>query len=172
MLDVTSSKKKVSYKRDTNGNLMCHLCDFKPKPTTAHPRGNPSTLCHHLQKQHSNTDLAYVCKECGHGFLHKLSLETHMASRHPETTKSVDMFKCDVQGCEYESLTRGNLEIHKARKHYPHVVERSLQLVEQESKKQYNCLCCMKSYNSSSAFHYHVIKELPIHSEFAAVLVD
>lgn len=176
MLETTiqrEEKKKVSYKRDTDGHLMCHLCEFKPNATAAHPKGNPSTLCHHIQKKHSGTNqLAYVCKHCGHGFLHKFSLETHIASRHPEANQTVEMFKCDVQGCEYESLTRGNLEIHKARKHYSDIVAQSLQLVEQEASKAYNCICCMKTFNSSSAFNYHIVKDLQVHKEFVAVLVD
>lgn len=166
-------KKKISYKRDANGNLMCHLCEFKPKPTAAHPRGNPSTLCHHIQKKHSATnELTYACKHCGHGFLHKFSLETHIASRHPEANQTVEMFRCDIQGCEYESLTRGNLEIHKARKHYSDVVNKSLQLVEQNNAKSYNCICCQKAFNSSSAFNYHIMKDLNTHIEITSILVD
>lgn len=168
MLDTQSTKKeKIRYKRDTDGHLMCHLCDFKPNPTTSHPKGNPSTLCHHIQKQHKGSqDLSHVCKKCGHGFLHKLALDTHIASRHPEMNQKVEMFKCDVQGCEYESLTRGNLEIHKARKHYSELVSKCLTILEIDTKKIQRCLCCARDFNSPSHFHYHIAKDYENHKDF------
>lgn len=169
MLDKTSEKKKevVSYKRDESGHLMCHLCSFKPKPTQAHPLGNPSTLHYHLKKKHDG-NCEHVCKTCGYAFLHKIALDTHIASRHPELNQKVEMFRCPIDGCQYESLTLGNLEIHKARKHYPNVVSKNLQMVELENKKMYKCLCCQENYKSSSAFHYHIMKDLLTHQTFTA----
>lgn len=163
MLDTSQTKKQpVSYKRDTDGHLMCHKCSFRPKPTAAHPLGNPSTLHYHLKKQHDG-DCSHVCKACGYAFLHKIALETHIASRHPEMNQTVEMFHCDVEGCTYESLTKGNLEIHKARKHYSDLVNRYLQVVETDSKKQCHCTCCNKDFNSSSAFNYHIVRFLESH---------
>ena len=163
MLIATSAKKEViSYKRDPNGHLMCHLCDFKPKSTGAHPNGNPSTLHYHLKKKHTN-DCSHVCKHCGNSFLHKIALETHLASRHPQPNQTIEMFQCDHPGCQYESLTRGNLEIHKARKHYAETVSRCLQTAEMDGTKTLHCLCCQASFNSSSAFHYHIAKTIETH---------
>ncbi len=164
MLVNSDQKKKeiVSYKRDNNGHLMCHLCEFRPKATPAHPNGNPSTLHYHIKKQHLG-DCAYVCKTCGHDFLHKNALETHMASRHPEQNQKVKMFKCDCEGCEFESLTRGNLEIHKARKHYDTVVARHLQMVNHNDTKVYHCTCCQKDFNSIGSYSYHIVKQINSH---------
>lgn len=164
MLDTSDQKKKeiVSYKRDVNGHLMCHLCEFRPKPTPSHPNGNPSTLHYHIKKQHHN-DCQYVCKTCGHDFLHKIALETHMASRHPELNQKVKMHRCDCEGCEFESLTRGNLEIHKARKHYAAAVARHLQVTTVNDTKSYHCTCCQKGFNSGTSYNYHIVKCLESH---------
>ena len=150
-------KEVISYKRDTNNNLMCHLCEFRPKATPAHPHGNPSTLHYHLKKKHAG-NCSHVCSTCGYAFLHKLALETHIASRHPEVNSKVEMHHCDIPGCQFESLTRGNLEIHKARKHYSTLVNRQLEMVESEHAKSYRCLCCTKDFNSGTSFHYHILK--------------
>jgi hypothetical protein len=160
--DVTKKKEVISYKRDANGNLLCHLCNFRPKPTPAHPHGNPSTLHYHLKKKHTG-DCSHVCKHCGYAFLHKLALETHIASRHPEANQKVEMFRCDIQGCQFESLTRGNLEIHKARKHYSNLVNETLQVIEAENAKHYRCLCCTKDFKSGTSYHYHILKCLESH---------
>ncbi len=163
MIEVSEQKKEVfRYKKDEKGHLMCHMCDFKPKPTKASPLGNPSTLCHHIQKCHSN-DSFHVCPTCKHDFLHKFALETHIASRHPELSQKVKSFHCDVQGCDFESITRGNLQIHKARKHYADLVANHLEIVEVEKKKNYRCKCCQKDSNSSTAFNHHILKCLEDH---------
>ena len=161
---ISDAKKKevVSYKRDANNNLMCHICDFRPKATPAHPHGNPSTLHYHLKKKHTG-NCTHVCSTCGYAFLHKLALETHIASRHPEKNIKVEMFHCDIPGCQFESLTRGNLEIHKARKHYSNVVNEHLQLTEVENKKAYHCTCCQKNYKSGTSYNYHILKCLETH---------
>jgi hypothetical protein len=159
MITPSETKKKelVSYKRDETGHLLCHLCSFKPKPTPTHPHGNPSTLHYHLKKQHEG-NCSYVCRHCNYPFLHKLALETHIASRHPETVTNLEMFRCDVAGCEFESITRGNLEIHKARKHCSSTVNQYLDIQEEEKTKIYRCNCCQKNYKSGTAFNYHILK--------------
>jgi hypothetical protein len=116
-----------------------------------------------LKKQHEG-NCSHVCKTCGYAFLHKLALETHIASRHPEVNQKVEMFKCDVPGCEFESLTKGNLEIHKARKHYAHLASQYLQIQEVEKKKTYRCSCCQESYKSGTSFHYHIVKCMTNHN--------
>jgi hypothetical protein len=163
MIEQAPKKEIVSYKRDANGHLMCHKCDFKPKATAAHPFGNPSTLHYHLKKQHDN-DCAFICKTCGYAFLHKLSLETHIASRHPETIQNVETFKCDCPGCTFESLTRGNLEIHKARKHCSELVNQYMETLFVEKTKLYRCTCCAKDFKSGTSFNYHIVRCLASHN--------
>jgi hypothetical protein len=164
MLNQPETKKEsFTYKRDASGHLLCHICGYKPPSTPNRPHGNPSTLHYHLKKHEGA--FPFVCSICDHGFLHKMSLETHMASQHPnhEKTKQVETFKCDIPGCEFESLTRGNLEIHKARKHYSEDVNRYMQVQEVEKKKVVNCTCCHKSFKSGTAFHYHILKCIQNH---------
>lgn len=165
MIQSSETKKKevVSYKRDDSGHLMCHLCNFKPKPTPAHPNGNPSTLHYHLKRKHEG-NCSHVCKVCGYAFLHKLALETHIASRHPETVETIETFHCDVPGCDFESITRGNLEIHKARKHCSNLVNEYLQMIDVEKKRVFHCNCCQKDYKSGTAFNYHILKCLNTHN--------
>jgi hypothetical protein len=148
---LTSDEKKeqVRYKRDENGQYLCHLCNFTAK--------YGSTLHYHLKKKHTG-DCSHVCKTCGYAFLHKFALETHIASRHPEMNQKHDVFHCNIPGCQFESLTRGNLEIHKARKHFPSLVNTYLEKVEHENKKLYRCHCCQKDFKSGTAFHYHFVK--------------
>jgi ribosomal protein L37AE/L43A len=152
---ATEKKEQIRYKRDANGQYLCHLCDYTAK--------YGSTLHYHLKKKHTG-NCPHVCKTCGYTFLHKIALETHVASRHPEVKTNVEMFRCSHEGCHYESLTLGNLEIHRARKHYADVVQKNLELIDDSNKKIYKCLCCQRDYKSSSAFHYHIVKELETHS--------
>jgi hypothetical protein len=150
MLEISEQKKEpIRYKRDENGQYLCHLCNFTAK--------YGSTLHYHLKKKHIG-NLSHVCTTCGDAFLHKLALETHIASRHPEANQKVEMFHCDCPGCEFESLTRGNLDIHKARKHCSALVNTYLETVEVEKKKYYRCHCCQKDFKSGTAFHYHFVK--------------
>ncbi len=148
---TTSEQKKetIRYKRDENGLYLCHLCDFKAN--------YGSTLHYHLKKKHQG-NCSHVCKTCGYAFLHKFALETHIASRHPDANKKVEMFKCNVPNCEFESLTRGNLEIHKARKHCECLVNTYLEVLSVDDKKVYRCHSCQKDFNSGTSFHYHFVK--------------
>ena len=152
-------KEQVRYKRDENGLYLCHLCDYTAK--------YGSTLHYHLKKKHTG-GCPHVCKTCGYTFLHKIALETHVASRHPEVKTNVEMFRCPHEGCEYESLTLGNLEIHRARRHYADVVQKNLEIIELDNKKMYKCLCCQRDFKSSSSFHYHIVKELDTHKQVSA----
>ena len=101
---MADKKEKFSYKRDSDGHLMCNECDFKPKPTTKHPKGNPSTLHYHLKSHEGN--FAFECKTCKKSFLQKLTLTNHILSRHPELNEKIVTFNCPEPNCEFKSITK------------------------------------------------------------------
>jgi hypothetical protein len=163
-MPASATKKELfSYKRDENGHLMCDRCSFKPKATPTHPNGNPSTLHYHMKKHEG--DFAFVCQVCSHGFLHKVSLDTHMASRHPESVqqKTIEMYSCCADDCDFTSLTKSNLIIHFMRKHCGDEVKKCMKHVEVENKKEIQCTCCSQNFKSGTAFHYHVAKCFQAH---------
>jgi len=146
------------YKRDENGHLMCghDKCSFKPKSTPTHPNGNPSTMHYHMKK-HAG-DFAHVCSVCKHGFLHALTLQTHMAARHPEIRQqtTVEVYKCPLDNCEFESLTKANRRIHFLRKHCREQVSNYQTEIIVDNKKVIQCSCCSEQFKSGTAFHYHI----------------
>lgn len=145
------------YKRDESGHLLCERCGFKPKATPRHPHGNPSTMHYHMKK-HTN-DFPYVCSICKSGFPQKINLQNHIKARHPDATKEKeDMFQCPMKNCQFKSVTKGNCMIHCARRHFTEVVDDHLQIIPHEDGKQYHCSCCIKNFNSGTAFYYHVLK--------------
>ena len=158
-MPADTKKELFTYKRDENGHLMCDRCSFKPKATPTHPNGNPSTLHYHMKKHEG--DFGFVCEICKHGFLHKVSLETHMASRHPDsmTQKDVNTYSCCADGCDFTSLTKSNLIIHFMRKHCSEEVKKNMIPVEgEDKKKEIQCRCCQNNFKSGTAFHYHIAK--------------
>lgn len=173
---MSSEKKKPrSYKRDENGNLMCDKCEFRPKPTAKYPHGNPGTLHYHMKSKHEG-DLAHVCQHCQRGFLHKLTLDTHIAARHlqEDQKKNVEYFTCPVENCDFKSLTKANRRIHFLRKHCQEVVAKYMQSVngEKDSQDKYSCNCCSEIFKSSTAFHYHIGKCLVDHNIAAHPLLE
>lgn len=144
---------KKRYPRDEEGNCVCEICDYKTK------RAN--TYFYHIKKHQGKFD--HTCKKCGDQFLHEIALKNHITSRHPELNESVEKFHCNVQGCDFESITRGNLEIHKARKHCPELVSQYLTIHEKEKTRSHFCNCCQSEYKSGTSFHYHFVKCMETH---------
>jgi hypothetical protein len=68
------------------------------------------------------------------------------------------MFQCPMKNCQFKSVTKGNCMIHCARRHFTEVVDDHLQIIPHEDGKQYHCSCCIKNFNSGTAFYYHVLK--------------
>lgn len=151
-----TKKENYVYARDATGHLLCEECGFKPKATERHPKGNPSTMHYHLKKHQG--DFAHVCAVCQKGFLHKLTLDTHRAARHPTVQQeTVELYMCPVVNCDFESLTKANRRIHFLRKHcHDQVVNYQEDLVV-DSKKMIRCGCCRhETFKSGTAFHYHI----------------
>jgi hypothetical protein len=150
-----TEKKKFVHKRDVNGHLVCERCGFKPKATPRHPKGNPSTMTYHLKKH--DGDFAYKCRICNWNCLHKQTLDTHMATRHPEALKEKPTkYKCPIEGCMYESITKAGRRIHFVRKHCGDEATKYQKTTKVEDKITLECSCCQQNFNSGTAFHYHL----------------
>lgn len=156
---MTSTKlvKQVLYPRDADGHYVCEKCGFKPNATKSFPKGNPATMHYHMKKH--TKDFPYECLICKCGFAQKQTLQNHMKARHPDHFKEKDhMFKCPIEGCGYESITKGNCVTHCARRHYYEVVENHLEISTSDSKKIYQCACCTKPFKSAPAYYHHILK--------------
>ncbi len=153
----SKSRETFSYKRDESGHLFCDRCGFRPKSTERHPNGNVSTMHYHMKK-HVN-DFPYECTICKTGFPQKQNLLNHMKARHPDRLKQREnMHKCPMEGCQFESITKGNCLIHCARRHFSELVDSHLELIAENEKKLYHCDCCVKNFKSPTAFYYHILK--------------
>ena len=152
------SRETLVYKRDDSGHLLCERCGFKPKATVTHPFGNPSTMHYHMKK-HIN-DFPYECSICKSGFPQKQNLVNHMKARHPDHLKEKEnMFKCPINGCKFQSITKGNCLIHCARRHYSDLVESHLEISLDGAGKVYHCSCCSaKEYKNATGFYHHILK--------------
>jgi len=103
---------------------------------------------YHLKKHEGK--LPFQCSSCKKEFQFQQSLDLHRLSKHCEGTK-VKKFKCPCANCEFQSLTEGNLRIHFLRIHCTEDVQRILQ----HTNDKFHCTTCKKSFQSSTAFHYH-----------------
>ena len=155
---IVKTRETFDYKKDETGHLLCERCGFKPKATKCHPKGNPSTMHYHMKK-HMN-DFPYECLVCKTGFPQKQNLINHMKARHPEQLKEKEnMFRCPIDGCSFQSISKGNCVIHCARRHYTALVENHLELKQVGSTKVYHCACCSgKDYKNPTGFYHHILK--------------
>ena len=155
---LLKERETLDYKKDENGHLLCERCGFKPNATKCHPKGNPSTMHYHMKK-HTN-DFPYECSVCKTGFPQKQNLLNHMKARHPEHLKEKEnMFHCPINGCSFQSITKGNCVIHCARRHYSELVENHLEMSQTEKSKIYHCSCCgTKEYKNATGFYHHILK--------------
>jgi len=165
------------YMRDSDGHLQCSYdkCSFKPKATPAHPHGNPSTMHYHIKTKHTG-EFAHVCSVCKHGFLHAMTLQTHMAARHPEVRQAttLETYRCPLDNCDFESLTKANRRIHFLRKHCREQVAQYQMESLVDGKKSIQCGCCNEQFKSGTAFHYHIgscmiSKGLEVHTMLQSV---
>lgn len=127
------------YIKNDNGSYVCPNCNIVKK--------NQNTMYYHMKKHDGKLD--FECNICAKEFLQKSALALHMSARH-KTKEVVDMYKCIVPNCEFESLTKGNRRTHCMRKHFK--LETDALLEENNT-----CSCCKESFPSTSAFYYHSI---------------
>jgi hypothetical protein len=148
---MTQGKDILIYKRDSEGHYLCDKCGYRT------PSKHMSTMHYHMKK-HTN-DFPYECSICKCGFAQKQTLHNHMKARHPEQLKEKENpFKCPIQNCPFESITKGNCLIHCARRHNSELVDSQLTIQVAEGKKIYHCECCTKDFKSPTAYYYHILK--------------
>lgn len=130
----------LEYQRNEAGDFVCQHCG---KVVSALKQ---NTMHYHLKK-HLN-DVPHSCNVCGKCFPFKQQLLIHVHARHGQKDDTTEIFECPVQDCTFKSHTTANRRIHFFRKH----------CVKETSpiKNGTTCRTCNKSFNSSSAFFYHV----------------
>lgn len=174
-MPIETQQEKNTYHRDKYGLLYCHICGFQPPVKRVEKDGkeilrqNKSTLKYHLDIHKGQ--LPHVCKVCNKGFLHKNVLENHIQAIH-STPDNTITYRCNVPGCDFTSIQKGNLIIHKSRKHCLPIVDDYLIKKERENSVIFHCSCCSVDYNSGSNFHHHILKCLHQHGVAIPVSLD
>lgn len=135
------------YIRNENGHFVCPNCDVVKK--------NQNTMYYHMKKHEGK--LPFECDICHKDFVQKSSLEVHKLSKHKTAKKEVEMFKCVFDNCHFESVTKANRRIHCLRKHFHEFVDK----IMDDNK----CSRCNKTFQSQTAFYYHVSSCIQIDDE-------
>ena len=133
----------IEYTRNEDGDFVCPHC------AKVVPKTKQNTMHYHLKK-HAG-DLPHECDTCGRKFAQRQSLELHIQVRHAdmlEDEEDVQKFDCPVEGCEFSAHTWANRRIHFFRKHCTKQVK--------ALKDGNSCKGCNRTFNSPSAFFYHL----------------
>ncbi len=177
-MPIQTSTEKNTYKRDEKGLLYCHICGYQPPIKRIIEDGkeiirqNKSTLKYHMDIHKGQ--LPHVCKHCNKGFLHKTVLEKHITAMHPDDGQNgvKQIFRCNVPGCSFTSIQKGNLLIHKSRKHCLPLVNDYLIQLDYKDSKVFHCSCCNEDFQSGTNFHHHVLKCLQNNNIPLPVTID
>jgi hypothetical protein len=137
-------KMPNQYIKNAEGQFICPHCDYTARIQ--------STMHYHLKKHEGA--LPHACKHCDSKFLQKNLLELHIRSRHKETIKSQETFKCPCNDCDYEDMRKGNRLIHFVRVHLKDLTEALKNKTDAEGCIT-SCSCCNKSFKSMTQFYYH-----------------
>uniref|UniRef100_A0A6C0D6S1 C2H2-type domain-containing protein n=1 Tax=viral metagenome TaxID=1070528 RepID=A0A6C0D6S1_9ZZZZ len=128
------------YIKNENGHFICPNCEVVKK--------NQNTMYYHMKKHEGK--LPFECDICQKDFLQKSSLELHKLSKHSTTKKETKMFQCVFDNCDFKSITKSNRRIHCLRKHFKEEIDKIMD-------ENNSCNSCNKTFQSSTAFYYHVI---------------
>ena len=129
------------YIKNDDGYFVCPSCDVIKK--------NQNTMYYHMKKHDGK--LPFECDICHKDFVQKSSLELHKLSKHKNNSSKNDdiTYKCVFPNCDFESITKSNRRIHCLRKHFQKEIS---QIVGENN----SCNSCKKSFQSQTAFYYHV----------------
>jgi hypothetical protein len=130
----------IEYQRNANGDFVCQHCG------KIVPKEKQNTMHYHLKK-HLN-EVPHMCNTCGKCFPFKQQLLIHIHARHGHNDETTEIFECPVQGCAFRAHTWANRRIHYLRKHCINEIS--------DIKEGNTCKVCTKTFNSSTAFFYHV----------------
>lgn len=82
-----------------------------------------------------------------------------MKARHPNHLKEkTSAFKCPIEGCSYQSVTKGNCLVHCTRRHFDDLADTYLEIHVMDDKKSFHCLCCQGDYKSAPSYYHHILK--------------
>ncbi len=91
------------------GKRICPLC--------SHPAGGLKQLTKHIEKAHDEKELV-VCTVCGKDVAKKSYVQHSNIHREAERN---EVWKCEEEGCNYESNVRANLQSHIKHQHSSHL---------------------------------------------------
>ncbi len=150
---------KYTYQRNENGDFTCPHC---PKVV---PAKNASTMHYHLKRHEGN--LPFACKSCDYKCLFQRTLDLHSVSKHPNEKQAqpISTLKCPINGCTFESLTKGNCIIHFMRKHCKPEVAQIL-------SENDTCSRCNLEFQSNTAFQYHATSCIQIQDATKAKMLQ
>jgi len=134
---MSSSSK---YIKNEQGHFVCPNCNVVKE--------KQNTMYYHMLKHEGK--LPYECDICKKDFLQKTSLEVHKASKHKISTKKDNMYKCCIDNCNFEAVTKANRRIHVIRKHFKNEID---DIMDENNV----CLCCKNQFHSMTAFYYHAL---------------
>jgi hypothetical protein len=135
------------YQKNADGLFICTHCTFTAK--------YQSTMHYHLAKHEGS--LPYKCKYCSQRFVQKGILDLHYTLHHEdklqEAKKPSKLFKCPIDGCDYENAQKGNTVIHFLR---IHMKEQHKNLKEKSKQEgcQAHCKKCETDFKSNTQFYY------------------
>lgn len=136
---------KTKYIRNEHGHFVC--------PTCGEVKEKQNTMYYHMQK-HKDA-LPFACRHCKKQFLQKQTLDLHIRSKHADscsdTSSDTSVYECPFDGCQFSSMTKGNLRSHCLRVHF---AEETTALLSTANDK-ISCTSCNKQFNSKGAFYYH-----------------
>ncbi|XP_046560952.1 zinc finger protein 431-like isoform X2 [Haliotis rubra] len=92
-----------------------YKCTHCQRPRMFHLK---AMLDKHVMKVHGNKPI-FSCTQCGQEFVKYVHQQEHERDQHG-IQHSVKLFRCDVEGCEYETVRKFFLEKHKRIGHTEH----------------------------------------------------
>ncbi|XP_071115497.1 uncharacterized protein [Haliotis cracherodii] len=92
-----------------------YKCTHCQRPRMFHLK---AMLDKHVTKVHGNKPI-FSCTQCGQQFVKYVHQQEHERDQHG-VQHSVKLFRCDVEGCEYETVRKFFLEKHKRIGHTEH----------------------------------------------------
>lgn len=141
-----------------NGVGQCTTCETNAEyfacPNCDAVKDRQNTMYYHMSKCTGSTE--HVCEHCDFITVQKRTLELHIQAKHPEEAEDIPKQKevcCPMKGCNYTSLTAGNLRVHFMRIHLADICKES---VEKTDTNKHCCTLCAKEFSNSTHYFYHI----------------
>jgi len=141
----------LRYMKNAEGHFVCPTCGVTKR--------RQNSMHYHMKKHLEEVN--HTCSYCNKSFLQKQTLELHVKSKHADqvTEDTQRAFSCPLQGCDFQSHTKGNCVIHCLRVHFQEEIMPYLHY--HPENRSYSCKHCQHPFQSTSAFYYHIKNCIP-----------